>query len=115
VNRLFLEAIARRLGITTSFVDSRSLPDHENPTQRLIGMCRAVSADAYLSGPTARGYLDEPAFAEAGIALQYADYSGYPDYPQLHGPFEHRVSIVDLIAHVGFAEAPRYLRRVDQP
>ena len=29
------------------------------------------------------------------------DYSGYPEYPQLHGPFEHGVSIVDLLFNTG--------------
>jgi hypothetical protein len=112
VNRLFLEAIARRLGIGTRFVDARTLPDHPDRTQRLITLCRAVGADAYVTGPAARKYLLESAFDRAGIAVQYADYSGYPTYAQAHGAFEHRVSILDLIAHVGFAGALRYLRDV---
>lgn len=29
------------------------------------------------------------------------DYSGYRDYEQLFPPFEHHVSIVDLILNVG--------------
>jgi hypothetical protein len=29
------------------------------------------------------------------------DYSGYPEYEQLYPPFEHAVSIVDLIFNVG--------------
>jgi hypothetical protein len=112
VNRLFLESISRRLGISTPFLDAGGLPDHPDRTRRLIGLCRAVGADTYLTGPAARGYLVEEAFAEAGITLQYAEYADYPTYPQLQGSFEHRVSILDLIAHVGFAEAPRHMRNV---
>jgi hypothetical protein len=37
------------------------------------------------------------------------DYSGYPDYPQLNGAFEHGVSILDLLFNVG-ADAPRYMK-----
>jgi hypothetical protein len=29
------------------------------------------------------------------------DYSGYPEYKQLFGEFEHTVSILDLIFNVG--------------
>ena len=29
------------------------------------------------------------------------DYSGYPEYPQLHGPFEPRVSVIDVLLNAG--------------
>jgi hypothetical protein len=35
-------------------------------------------------------------------------YESYPEYPQLWGEFEPRVSIVDLLLNTG-TEAPRYL------
>ena len=47
--------------------------------------------------------------AAAGIALRYADYSGLPEYPQLHPPFEPQVSIIDLIFMCG-PEAARNFR-----
>ena len=28
-------------------------------------------------------------------------YEGYREYPQLHGPFEHGVSVLDLLLNVG--------------
>ncbi len=37
-------------------------------------------------------------------------YDGYPEYPQLYPPFEHRVSVLDLLFNVGEA-APRYIAR----
>ena len=40
------------------------------------------------------------------------DYSGYPEYEQLYGPFEHQVSIVDLILNEG-PDAPKYLKSFD--
>ena len=69
-----------------------------------------AGADTYISGPSARDYIDGAMFREAGIDLQYFDYAGYLPYPQLHGAFEHHVSIVDLLCHLG-PEAPRYLSR----
>jgi hypothetical protein len=34
-------------------------------------------------------------------------YDGYLEYPQLHGGFEHAVSVIDLLFNTG-AEAPSF-------
>jgi hypothetical protein len=74
-----------------------------------VALCQQAGATAYLSGPAARDYIDPHLFAQAGIALDYIDYSGYPTYPQLTQPFEHGVSIIDLLFNVGPA-APQYMK-----
>jgi hypothetical protein len=71
----------------------------------LIDLCLKAGAGEYLSGPNARGYIDEQAFADAGIAIRFADYSGYPEYPQPYPPFEHAVTALDLL----FCTGPRAL------
>jgi len=109
VNERFIRSICGLLGIETRI--SRS-PDEEGDgdrTERLVQLCRAAEATEYVSGPTARSYLDEPRFARAGIAVTYMDYSGYPEYPQLFPPFEHEVSILDLILNTG-PDARRYMK-----
>jgi hypothetical protein len=109
VNRRFLEAICELLGIRTTFAWSTDYPVEGAQTERLVALCEASGATAYLSGPRARSYLDEALFAEAGIRLSYFDYSGYPEYPQLHPPFEHTVTILDLVLNTG-PEARRYMK-----
>jgi len=81
----------------------------EGKTERLIDLCKQAGATEYISGPSAKGYIDEELFKAEGIKLQYMDYSGYPEYEQLFPPFEHRVSVIDLILNVG-QEAPRYMK-----
>jgi hypothetical protein len=39
-------------------------------------------------------------FKEAGIQLDYIEYD-YPQYPQLHLPFRHDVTILDVIFNCG--------------
>jgi hypothetical protein len=80
-------------------------------TERLVHICRELGAGVYLSGPSARGYLDEAAFARAGISVEWMDYSGYPEYPQLFPPFVHEVSIVDLILNTGARARDCIVRR----
>lgn len=58
--------------------------------------------------PSARGYLDAALFEAAGLELVFFDYSGYPEYPQLHPPFSHGVTILDLL----FREGPRATSRM---
>ncbi len=39
-------------------------------TERLVALCRSAGATTYLSGPTARDYIDESLFHDAGIELR---------------------------------------------
>jgi len=101
INRLFLAAIAARLGITTPLVSSSDYELESGKTDRLLAICRQAGADIYLSGPAAQGYLDIEQFAEHGIAVEWMDYGGYGEYSQLYPPFEHGVSVLDLVFMVG--------------
>ena len=73
-----------------------------------MDICGQAGATEYLSGPSARVYLDQSLFEEAGIDVIWMDYDGYPEYDQLYPPFEHRVTVLDLIFHTG-AGAPDHM------
>jgi hypothetical protein len=109
INEHFLRAICATLDIGTRMTRSSDYDLPEGRTERLVGLCVQAGAKTYLSGPAAREYLDETLFSDAGIAVEWMDYSGYPEYPQLHPPFEHGVSILDLLFNVGGA-ARRYMK-----
>jgi hypothetical protein len=109
INRAFLEAICRLLGVRTKIAASTDYLPRGRSTERLVELCLQAGATGYLTVPTARAYLDEQQFDRAGIALFWIDYDGYPEYPQLHGSFEHRVSVLDLIFSTG-PSAPEYMK-----
>jgi hypothetical protein len=109
INRTFIDGVCEILGIDTAITWSSDYDVVGDGTERLVALCRATGAERYLSGPSARAYLDEEALAQAGIDLAYANYSGYEEYAQIHPPFEHGVSILDLIFHVG-SEALHYMK-----
>lgn len=110
VNALLLRGLADMLGVRTPFVDSGSLGSRPGRTDNLVHLCRELGATTYLSGPAAQDYMDERLFEEVGIAVRYFDYAGYKTYPQLHGPFDHHVSAVDLLMNTGH-QAAQYLER----
>lgn len=102
INELFLRAFADRLGLTTQFVRSSEIPRvADNPTGRLVEICVGRAGREYVSGPAARSYIENAQFEAAGIALCYANYRGYPTYDQRLEPFEHGVSIIDLMMCCG--------------
>jgi hypothetical protein len=109
LNQHLIKTISRDLlGITTEFQDSRDLRPEGTKQDRLLDLLAKAGADYYLSGPAAKDYIEADRFAAAGIELAWKSYAGYPEYPQLFPPFEHAVSILDLLLNVG-PEAPHYI------
>lgn len=110
LNRALMEAVCTRLSIATHLSNSwdYALPGGRN--ERLASICEQAGAQIYVSGPAARGYLDEAAFTRRGIDVEWFDYGPYREYPQLWGTFEHQVSILDLLFSGG-ADAPSLARR----
>lgn len=109
INHAFLVELCALLNIETKISWSMDYGGTERKTERLLGICRAAGAKTYLSGPAARAYLNEASFADADMVVEWMDYGRYGTYPQMHGPFEHGVSIVDLLANLG-PDAAGYLR-----
>lgn len=100
--------LASRLGIQhTKFVRASQLGILGHRTERLINIVKHLGCDHYISGPSAKAYLQEECFERAGVTLEYMKYT-YPEYPQLHGPFDPHVSIVDLLFMTG-KDAPNYI------
>jgi hypothetical protein len=109
VNVHFLKAICRYLGIATTITSSGDYRTEGDRNERLIQLVRQAGGDQYLSGKAASVYLDVDLFSREGISVSWAEYEGYPEYPQMYPPFNHFVSIVDLLVSVG-GEAASYLK-----
>ena len=102
LNHHLIKHIARDLlGSTTEFDDSRRYQLSGQRLERLLYLVGQSGATQYISGPAAKSYIDEAEFARIGVDLVWKDYSGYPEYPQGQLPFEHGVSILDVLFNVG--------------
>lgn len=109
LNQYMITTIARDfLGITAEFRDSRAYVASGRKLDRLLGLLTEAEAELYVSGPAARDYIEAERFAAAGIELVFKDYTGYPVYPQFHPPFDHYVSILDLLFQTG-PQAPWHI------
>lgn len=104
----FTVALAKELGIDkTRFIRSSSLNIGGTKTERLLGILQALYATHYISGPSAKNYLEEDQLQAAGVSLEYMIYD-YPEYEQLYPPYDGQVSILDLLFMTG-PHAPSYI------
>ncbi len=108
INHLFLSEINQILGIKTRLRWSDEFDVSGRKTDRLLAICKATGASHYVSGPAAKSYLDQALMEQEGIQVQWINYTDYPVYPQLHGDFEHGVSILDLLFNTG-SNAHKYM------
>lgn len=97
-----IEATCDYLGIAghAEFMDISTLGVEGVGSQRVIDIVKKLDGDTYLTGHGASNYLDHQAFDDAGIRVEYMDYS-LTEYPQLHGKFTPYVSVLDMIANIG--------------
>ncbi len=111
INRRFIEGVCAFLKLDTALTWSTDYGRSDlGKTDRLLELCQASGAAHYLSGPSAKSYLEHDKFEQVGVSVSYADYGGYPEYPgQPHPPFSHHVTILDLIFSVG-ENARDYMR-----
>jgi hypothetical protein len=88
------------LGIKTPIKHSSDYHLEGTRGDRLLGLLEQAGASSYLSGPSARSYLDESAFHRKGVQVLYKTYD-YPTYPQLWGLFIGEVTVLDLLFNAG--------------
>ena len=91
------------LGIPTRIVLQREMQYDRTKRKNdlVLELCKAIGADAYLSGNGARKYTDESSFENAGIKLYFQQYA-MPTYPQMRtSEFAAGLSVLDVLFNCG--------------
>ncbi len=109
INIHFIQAINDFLGINSKIRHSSEFELADGKTERLIDICAHLGATDYFSGPSAKSYIESESFFARNIKVHYFDYDNYPEYNQLHGEFEHNVSVIDLILNEGI-KSPMFIK-----
>lgn len=98
INLALIDLFRRELEITVPMVRSSTLAVHGHRSELLLSICKNLGADAYLSGPSGRQYLDKSIFSENGVALEYHEFS----HPVYAAPiFQPYLSTLDLLMNHG--------------
>lgn len=96
INGAVIRWLLKAYGITTPVHCASEWSAREEPTDRLVDLCRAVGATQYLAGPGADGYMDKPRFETSGVRLEMQAFQ-HPVYRQVYEPFEPNLSAIDLL------------------
>ena len=93
--------LAEALGIKMEWYKSSEFDETGSKDgEKVIKICQRLGCNHFINGPASREYMNEELFSNYHVSLSYIDYQ-YPEYPQLHGPFCHQVSILDLLFNCG--------------
>ena len=111
LNREFIVRVCHYLEIKTIISNSWDYSLVDGKSERLADLCKQACGTEYISGPSAKDYVEESIFADMNIKLTWFDYEDYPEYPQLWGEFTHGVTILDLLFNCG-QNAPKFMRYV---
>ncbi len=109
VNLALIESFAEYIGVTSKRVRlSQLLMDFGQKNELIAEICETLEATTYLSGTGGgREYADAELLAGRGVELRFDEFDP-PEYPQLWGAFEPRLSILDAVFNCG-AEGCREL------
>ena len=101
LNIFATKLIAAAIGVNAEWHRSSDLGQSGSKNgERAINLCKMLGCDHFINGPSARAFMDTSLFRENGIELDYIAYA-YPEYEQLHRPFVHEVTVLDVIFNCG--------------
>jgi len=96
--------LSRWLRVESQFLRASDLSLRGDRSERLLNLCLDLGATHYLSGDSAKTYLDVELFRSNGVEVIWQDFA-YPVYPQQNGPFISHMSALDLVLNCGPASA----------
>jgi len=116
LNLQLIFALCRALDIISEFTCSSDLQPEGERSARLVSILQKLSERDYLSPPGSADYIAEDGLLEAaGIAVEYQHFEPF-SYPQRSAAtFEPRLSIVDVVANVGFELGRKYVTQDLEP
>lgn len=100
LNEDLLRYFLRALGMQLPIVRASDYQFKGEKSALVLDMCIQLKAGTYIFGGEGESYADKAAFHEAGIMPLFQKYE-HPEYPQLHGKFEPRMCILDLLMNCG--------------
>lgn len=101
INLDFIKKIITLLEIEIEVISSKEFDLKGDKTEKLVNICKELTAEKYFTGPAAKNYMDESLFIKNNIEIEYYNFLGYPEYKQQWEGFSHAVSILDMFFNLG--------------
>jgi hypothetical protein len=100
INIEIIRFLISALDLNTKLVIASDLKLREEPTERLIDICKMLDGNRYLAGKDGNKYMNLELFEQEGIDVIFQDFK-HPVYHQLFGDFEPCMSAIDLLFNCG--------------
>jgi hypothetical protein len=104
LNITVVSLMSKLLGISVPFERTSNYRFEGRSTERLLEICRHFGATEYLAGAGGHAYMDVTLFEQAGIHVDFQDFS-CPHYPQCwmksNEEFIPNLSALDLLFNCG--------------
>ena len=100
INIEIIKFLISALELKTKLVMASDLKLREEPTERLIDICKTLNGNKYLAGKDGNKYMNLELFDKEGIEVIFQDFK-HPVYNQLFGDFEPYLSAIDLLFNCG--------------
>ncbi len=100
INVEIIKFLISTLDLKTRLVMASDLELREEPTERLIDICKTLGSQKYLAGKDGNKYMNLELFDKEGIEVIFQDFK-HPVYNQLFGDFEPYMSAIDLLFNCG--------------
>ena len=100
INIEIIKFLISALELKTKLVMASDLKLREEPTERLIDICKTLNGNKYLAGNDGNKYMNLELFDKEGIEVIFQDFK-HPVYNQLFGDFEPYLSAIDLLFNCG--------------
>lgn len=109
-NQLIIIRLAEALQLSTSFYRASDLVCGGERSDHLIRIINTLNCSEYLSPRGSAVYLEEDRFEElSGVRLEYQDFKPASYTQDKASEFVSHLSIVDVIANIGFSSAKGYI------
>lgn len=110
INIALVDEFCKGMGIPLQCIRSSTLGLCGKKSAHVVEICRHFRADTYLSAAGSREYIEEEGLLTAAdLCVLYQNFVATP-YPQLGtAEFVSHMSIVDVVANVGFEAARAYV------
>jgi len=110
LNISIIRGLLEKLNIQTEILLTSSLGVTGKRTARLLELLKHLQVDCYLSPKGAKDYLEQDAFTDhTDIKLCYQDFNPVPYAQYQHQPFIGNLSIVDVVANIGWKASRQYI------
>jgi hypothetical protein len=100
INIEIIRFLISALDLNTKLVIASDLKLREEPTERLVDICKMLDGNRYLAGKDGNKYMNLELFEQEGIDVIFQDFK-HPVYHQLFGDFEPCMSAIDLLFNCG--------------